>query len=61
MRKRILVVDDDTMCLVRTRRILERIYDVLLADSGEAALDILKKESVDGNVNSKCEKNIKNF
>lgn len=47
MRKRILVVDDDTMCLVRTRRILERIYDVLLADSGEAALDILKKESVD--------------
>jgi DNA-binding response OmpR family regulator len=47
VRKRILVVDDDTMSLVRTRRILERTYDVLLADSGEQALDKLKSEPVD--------------
>ncbi len=45
--KRILVVDDDTMNLMRTRMILEKHYDVLLADSGEEALERLKREKVD--------------
>ena len=47
MQKRILVVDDDTMNLVRTKMILEKEYDVLLADSGLKALDKLKGERVD--------------
>ena len=47
MRKRILVVDDDTMNLVRTKMILGEEYDVLLADSGMEALDKLKWETVD--------------
>ena len=34
MKKRILVVDDDTMNLSRTKIILGKEYDVLLADSG---------------------------
>ena len=34
MRKRILVVDDDAMNLKRTRMILEKYYNVLLAESG---------------------------
>ena len=33
MKKRILVVDDDNMNLTRTRIILGKDYDVLLADS----------------------------
>ena len=33
MRKRILVVDDDEMNLKRTRMILEKQYNVLLAES----------------------------
>ena len=47
MRKRILVVDDDTMNLVRTKMILGEEYDVLLADYGMEALDKLKWETVD--------------
>ena len=47
MQKRILVVDDDTMNLVRTKMILEKDYDVLMADSGLKALDKLKGERVD--------------
>ena len=47
MRKRIMVVDDDTMNLVRTKMILGEEYDVLLADSGMEALDKLKWETVD--------------
>ena len=47
MKKRILVVDDDTMNLVRTKMILEKDHDVLLADSGIKALDKLKGERVD--------------
>ena len=39
MRKRILVVDDDAMNLKRTRMILEKNYNVLLAESGREALD----------------------
>ena len=38
MKKRILVVDDDTMNLSRTKIILGKEYDVLLADSGIEAL-----------------------
>ena len=38
MKKRILVVDDDNMNLARTRIILGKEYDVLLADSGVQAL-----------------------
>lgn len=47
MQKRILVVDDDTMNLVRTKMILEKDYEVLLADSGIKALDKIKGEPVD--------------
>ena len=42
MQKCILVVDDDEMNLKRTKRILEKEYDVLLARSGLEALDKLK-------------------
>ena len=47
MQKRILVVDDDSMNLVRTKMILGKYYDVLFAESGEEALDKLKKEKID--------------
>ena len=47
MQKRILVVDDDEMNLTRGKIILKNEYDVLLADSGIKALDMLKKEQVD--------------
>lgn len=47
MRKCILVVDDDTMNLKRTRLILEKHYDWILAKSGEEALEKLKQEKID--------------
>ena len=47
MQKRILVVDDDDMNLARTKMILAKEYDVLLADSGVQALHILKNQKVD--------------
>ena len=47
MKKRILVVDDDSMNLARTRIILGKDYDVLLADSGIEALVKLRNEKVD--------------
>lgn len=47
MQKRILVVDDDSMNLVRTKMILGKYYDVLFAESGMEALDKLKEEKVD--------------
>lgn len=47
MQKRILVVDDDEMNLARTKIILKKEYDVLLANSGMNALNLLKQEKVD--------------
>ncbi len=47
MRKRVLVVDDDSMNLVRTKMILGKEYDVLLATSGMEALNKLRYETVD--------------
>ena len=47
MRKRILVVDDDEMNLKRTRMILEKYYNVLLAESGREALEKIKVEKID--------------
>lgn len=47
MKNRILVVDDDTMNLARTRIILSKEYEVLLAESGWQALDLLAKEQID--------------
>ena len=47
MQKRILVVDDDDMNLMRTKRILGRNYDVFLTGSGSEALDTLKREKID--------------
>lgn len=48
MRKTILAVDDDTMNLRMVEMILKRKdYDVKKADSGQAALALLKEESVD--------------
>ena len=36
MKKRILVVDDDSMNLMRTKMILGQEYQVVLAESGRA-------------------------
>ena len=47
MQKRILVVDDDTMNLRRTSLILEKHYEVILAKSGEEALQKIKEGGVD--------------
>lgn len=47
MEKCILVVDDDAMNLKRSKLILQKHYDVLFAESGEEALDVLKSEKVD--------------
>ena len=47
MKKRILVVDDDTMNLMLTKRILEKEYDVLLAQSGKEAPEKMKGEEID--------------
>ncbi len=47
MQRRILVVDDDTMNLIRTKKILAKYYDVVLAASGEEALSKLETEKID--------------
>lgn len=47
MRKCILVVDDDVMNLKRTKLILDKHYDLILAKSGEEALDKLVTEDID--------------
>ena len=43
--RRVLVVDDDKMNLRRTRLILEKYYDILTAESGQEALDIIPDSS----------------
>ena len=43
----ILVVDDDKMNLRRTRLILEKYYDILTAESGQEALDMIYDEEID--------------
>ena len=45
--RRILVVDDDKMNLRRTRLILEKYYDILTAESGQEALDMIYDEEID--------------
>lgn len=45
--RRILVVDDDKMNLRRTRLILEKYYDILTAESGQEALDMIYDEKID--------------
>ena len=47
MKKRILVVDDDSMNLARTQIILGKEYDVLTAESGMDALMRLRDTKVD--------------
>ncbi|MCI8292256.1 MAG: response regulator [Hespellia sp.] len=47
MQRRILIVDDDSMNLVRTKMILGKYYEVLFAESGSEALDKLKEEKID--------------
>ncbi|GFI61811.1 response regulator SaeR [Clostridiales bacterium] len=47
MQKRILVVDDDDMNLMRTKIILGKDYKVFFASSGAEALNILKHEQMD--------------
>ena len=44
MKKRILVVDDDSMNLMRTKMILGQEYQVVLAESGLEALNKLQEE-----------------
>lgn len=46
-KKRILVVDDDSLNLARTKMILGEDYVVLTAESGMEALDKLKVNEVD--------------
>lgn len=38
MQKRILVVDDDKMNLMRTKMILDKSYEIVLAESGRKRL-----------------------
>ena len=47
MLKRVLVVDDDDMNLMRTKKILGNEYDVFFASSGVEALDTMKREKMD--------------
>lgn len=47
MKKYILVVDDDKMNLRRTQIILSKQYEVLLANSGQEALNRLKTRKID--------------
>lgn len=47
MKKCILVVDDDMMNLKRTKIILNKQYEVLLAESGQEALNKLKSKKID--------------
>ena len=47
MQKRILVVDDDTMNLMRTKMILDKYYEIVLADSGEKAPYVLRSDKID--------------
>ena len=44
MKRRILVVDDDSMNLMRTKMILGQEYQVVLAESGAEALNRLKED-----------------
>ena len=44
MKKRFLVVDDDSMNLMRTKMILGQEYQVVLAESGLEALNKLQEE-----------------
>jgi len=44
MKKRILVVDDDSMNLMRTKMIMGQEYQVVLAESGLEALNKLQEE-----------------
>ena len=45
--KRILVVDDDTMNLKRTKMILGKTYDVEMVESGREALEKMRREDFD--------------
>lgn len=48
MAAKILVVDDDQMNLMRAKMILSKgNYEVIMVDSGEAALNKLEEEAVD--------------
>ena len=47
MQEKILVVDDDAMNLVRTKKILDKMYNIFLAESGSEALDILEEQDID--------------
>ena len=47
MAKCILVVDDDAMNLKRTKMVLDKNYDVVLAESGEEAIEKLESEKID--------------
>ena len=47
MKKRILVVDDDSMNLMRTKMVLSKEYQVVLAESGGEALNKMKNIRVD--------------
>ncbi len=42
-KRKILVVDDDEVIRNQTRRILSEKYDVILADSGQAGIDLYDK------------------
>ena len=47
LRRRILVVDDDTQQLMQIKDLLEEFYDVTVVKSGSAALKFLSKKAAD--------------
>lgn len=47
VRKRILIVDDNALVLRNTKSLLEKDYDISLANSGIKALSILKANKID--------------
>lgn len=46
-RRRILVVDDDTMQLMQIKEMLDEFYDVTVVKSGRSAIKYLSKKTVD--------------
>lgn len=45
-KKRILVVDDNALILRKMKQLLEKDYQIVLANSGKKALDILQKQTI---------------
>ncbi|MDR3478723.1 MAG: response regulator [Gammaproteobacteria bacterium] len=42
-KKKILIIDDELMLLLSMQRMLEDLYDITIANGGQAAIDIINK------------------